>query len=55
MMKIGILSLALSFPILLVAGASLSRRVTCPDGVNTAMNAACCEFFSLRDDLQANL
>ncbi|KIJ42646.1 class II peroxidase [Sphaerobolus stellatus SS14] len=31
------------------------RRITCPDGVNTATNAACCAFFALRDDLQANL
>ncbi|GJJ15801.1 hypothetical protein Clacol_010079 [Clathrus columnatus] len=30
------------------------RRVTCPDG-NIASHAACCPFFSLRDDLQANL
>ncbi|KIJ47125.1 class II peroxidase [Sphaerobolus stellatus SS14] len=31
------------------------RRVTCPDGVNTATNAACCAFFALRDDLQTHL
>ncbi|KIJ44687.1 class II peroxidase [Sphaerobolus stellatus SS14] len=31
------------------------KRVTCPDGVNTATNAACCAFFALRDDLQTNL
>ncbi|KIJ45795.1 class II peroxidase [Sphaerobolus stellatus SS14] len=31
------------------------RRVACPDGVHTATNAACCKFFALRDDLQANL
>ncbi|KZS92254.1 manganese peroxidase 2 [Sistotremastrum niveocremeum HHB9708] len=30
------------------------KRVTCPDG-NVASNEACCVFFSLRDDLQANL
>ncbi|GJJ15817.1 54S ribosomal protein L12, mitochondrial [Clathrus columnatus] len=30
------------------------RRVTCPDG-NIASHAACCPFFSLRDDLQNNL
>lgn len=31
------------------------KRVACPDGKNTATNAACCAFFSLRDDLQENL
>ncbi|KZT38834.1 peroxidase [Sistotremastrum suecicum HHB10207 ss-3] len=31
------------------------KRVTCPDGKNTATNAACCAFFALRDDLQENL
>lgn len=31
------------------------KRVACPDGKNTASNAACCPFFALRDDLQANL
>ncbi|KZS98192.1 manganese peroxidase precursor [Sistotremastrum niveocremeum HHB9708] len=31
------------------------KRVTCPDGVNTATNEACCVFFALRDDLQENL
>ncbi|KZS88754.1 peroxidase [Sistotremastrum niveocremeum HHB9708] len=31
------------------------KRVTCPDGVNTATNAACCAFFALKDDLQENL
>ncbi|KAF8581571.1 class II peroxidase [Ramaria rubella] len=35
--------------------AANSKRVACPDGVNTASNAACCDFFALRDDLQANL
>ncbi|EJD02557.1 manganese peroxidase 3 [Fomitiporia mediterranea MF3/22] len=38
-----------------VAGAANYKRVTCPDGVNTATNEACCAFFSLRDDLQNNL
>lgn len=36
------------------AGA-LTRRVACPDGVNTATNAACCSLFAIRDDLQQNL
>ncbi|KIJ54990.1 class II peroxidase [Sphaerobolus stellatus SS14] len=31
------------------------KRVACPDGKNTATNAVCCDFFALRDDLQANL
>ncbi|TDL25932.1 manganese peroxidase 2 [Rickenella mellea] len=44
----------------LVAFASLVsaanyKRVACPDGKNTASNAACCVFFALRDDLQANV
>lgn len=38
-----------------VANAANFRRVSCPDGINTATNAICCNFFSLRDDLQANL
>lgn len=38
-----------------VASAALTRRVACPDGVNTATNAACCAFFPLRDELQNNL
>ncbi|KZT31359.1 heme peroxidase, partial [Sistotremastrum suecicum HHB10207 ss-3] len=38
-----------------LAQAAVVKRVACPDGKNTATNAACCAFFSLRDDLQANL
>ncbi|KAA1474285.1 manganese peroxidase 1 [Dentipellis sp. KUC8613] len=37
------------------ANAALTRRVTCPDGVNTATNAACCVLFAVRDDIQTNL
>ncbi|KAJ3540323.1 hypothetical protein NM688_g6242 [Phlebia brevispora] len=37
------------------ANAALTRRVACPDGVNTATNAACCNLFTVRDDLQKNL
>ncbi|KAH8110319.1 manganese peroxidase 2 [Phellopilus nigrolimitatus] len=37
------------------ASAANYRRVACPDGVNTASNAACCSFFALRDDLMTNL
>ncbi|KAL1948279.1 hypothetical protein VTO73DRAFT_12354 [Trametes versicolor] len=35
--------------------AALTRRVSCPDGVNTATNAACCQLFAVRQDLQQNL
>ncbi|KAI0768705.1 peroxidase [Trametes elegans] len=38
-----------------VANGALTRRVACPDGVNTATNAACCALFAVRDDLQQNL
>jgi hypothetical protein len=41
-------------PVVAVRAANF-KRVTCPDGKNTATNAACCDFFALRDDLQANL
>ncbi|KAI0358487.1 lignin peroxidase isozyme [Trametes cingulata] len=37
------------------ATAALTRRVACPDGKNTATNAACCQLFAVRDDLQENL
>ncbi|EIN09508.1 manganese peroxidase 1 precursor [Punctularia strigosozonata HHB-11173 SS5] len=37
------------------AHAAITRRVACPDGVNTATNAACCAFFAIRDDIQENL
>ena len=37
------------------SAAALTRRVACPDGVNTATNAACCSLFAIRDDLQANM
>ncbi|OJT03666.1 Ligninase C [Trametes pubescens] len=35
--------------------AALTRRVTCPDGVNTVTNTACCQLFAVRQDLQQNL
>ena len=35
--------------------AAITRRVACPDGVNTATNAACCALFAVRDDIQTNL
>ncbi|KAI1791272.1 manganase peroxidase [Ganoderma leucocontextum] len=34
---------------------ALIRRVTCPDGINMANNAACCSLFAIRDDIQQNL
>ncbi|KAH8116589.1 manganese peroxidase 3 [Phellopilus nigrolimitatus] len=38
-----------------LASAANYKRVTCPDGKNTATNEACCVFFALRDDLQSQL
>nr|ADK26471.3 manganese peroxidase 1 [Hericium erinaceus]AFN26984.1 manganese peroxidase 1 [Hericium erinaceus] len=38
-----------------VTNAAITRRVACPDGVNTATNAACCSLFAVRDDIQQNL
>ncbi|KAI0631001.1 manganese peroxidase 2 [Trametes polyzona] len=38
-----------------VVNGALTRRVTCPDGVNTASNAACCALFPVLDDIQKNL
>ena len=35
--------------------AALTRRVACPDGKNTATNAACCALFPIRDDIVNNL
>ncbi|TFK87404.1 class II peroxidase [Polyporus arcularius HHB13444] len=37
------------------ASAALTRRVACPDGKNTATNAACCALFPIRDDIVQNL
>ncbi|KAH9848375.1 manganese peroxidase 2 [Lenzites betulinus] len=37
------------------ANGAVTRRVTCPDGVNTATNAACCALFPVLDDIQTNL
>ncbi|KAI0753424.1 peroxidase MNP1 [Daedaleopsis nitida] len=37
------------------ASAALTRRVACPDGINTATNAACCALFPIRDDIVNNL
>lgn len=38
-----------------VTQAALTRRVACPDGKNTATNAACCALFPILDDIQTNL
>ncbi|KAI0350840.1 manganese peroxidase [Trametes cingulata] len=38
-----------------VASGAVTRRVACPDGKNTASNAACCALFAIRDDIQQNL
>ncbi|KAI0368410.1 manganese peroxidase 1 precursor [Pilatotrama ljubarskyi] len=43
------------FAVLNGARASLTRRVACPDGKNTATNAACCPIFAIRDDIQRRL
>ena len=40
---------------LTMLSAALTRRVACPDGINTATNAACCALFPLRDLLQDQL
>jgi len=32
-----------------------TRRTTCPDGVHTAINAACCKLFPVVQDLTENL
>ncbi|OBZ66815.1 Manganese peroxidase 3 [Grifola frondosa] len=48
-------SLLSVFAALQVANGALTRRVTCPDGINTVTNAACCDLFAVRDDIQENL
>ena len=40
---------------MIIIPGALTRRVACPDGVNTATNAACCSLFAIRDDIQQNL
>ena len=39
----------------LVTQAAITKRVACPDGKNTATNAACCNLFAVRDDIQKNM
>ena len=38
-----------------LASAANFKRVACPDGKNTATNAACCAWFPVLDDIQTNL
>nr|UDP83129.1 manganese peroxidase 2 [Cyathus bulleri]UES62902.1 manganese peroxidase 2 [Cyathus bulleri] len=38
-----------------VGGAALTKRVTCPDGKNTATNPACCTLFPILEDIQTNI
>lgn len=38
-----------------IGNAALIKRVACPDGKNSATNAACCPLFAIRDDIQENL
>ncbi|KAF7792283.1 hypothetical protein EIP86_003319 [Pleurotus ostreatoroseus] len=47
-----VLALAIS---LRGTNGALTRRVTCPDGVHTTANAACCVLFDVLDDIQENL
>ncbi|EJD00160.1 fungal versatile peroxidase from pleurotus Eryngii [Fomitiporia mediterranea MF3/22] len=35
--------------------AAITKRVNCPDGKNTASNAACCAWFPILEDIQQNL
>ena len=45
----------ISYMFVFLFAAALTRRVACPDGKNTATNAACCQLFEIADDLQQNL
>ncbi|TFY83704.1 hypothetical protein EWM64_g310 [Hericium alpestre] len=48
-------SLTAFIALIAVANAAITRRVACPDGKNTATNAACCTLFPILDDIQENL
>lgn len=39
---------------LIVPTALRTRRALCPDGVNTAINLACCSLFPVVQDIQEN-
>ncbi|KAI0305590.1 manganese-dependent peroxidase [Multifurca ochricompacta] len=45
-------SLVLLVTLIGATNASLTRRVTCPDGVHIATHAACCALFPIVDNLQ---
>lgn len=47
-----LISIALSIQ---VASAAVVKRVACPDGKNSATNAACCPLFTVLEDIQENL
>lgn len=51
---VGTLINSLYTPLNTLAGA-ITKRVACPDGVNTATNAACCVLFPVLEDIQQNL
>lgn len=46
--------LSVAFSLQAVQGAII-KRVACPDGRHTAINAACCNLFTVRDDIQRNM
>ncbi|KAJ3479165.1 hypothetical protein NLI96_g9256 [Meripilus lineatus] len=48
-------TLATLLSVVTFTSAAIIKRVACPDGVNTATNAACCDLFAIRDDIQQNL
>lgn len=43
------------FGVLIILEALRTRRALCPDGINTAVNQACCALFPVVKDLQENL
>ena len=46
-----------AFSSALVSGAmgARTRRATCPDGTTTASNTACCQWYTIRDDIQSSM
>lgn len=51
----GLSSLVLALGAFQVASGAVTRRATCPDGVHSSANAACCALFPVLEDIQANL
>ena len=43
------------FGVLIILEALRTKRALCPDGINTAVNQACCALFPVVKDLQENL